>query len=627
MESVVGTVKTRNVGFSTEMDRMKREMFYKQADGLTEDKSDALKYYSGFLGTEVTSHSTIDDNANLVDSSIISYYNEAPKALLKKAALDYIKDNLGAQHYTAVQEGYIYVNDLTKWFSPYCYAFDLHNLVYNGMPFIHGIKINPPKHTGSFVDLLIQTTAYLSNSIAGAVSYPNLFVYMDWFLRKEYGETYTELAGMEGRCEIEQLFQKMIYSFNFPFRSNQSSFTNLSIYDKYFLADLFGQVIYPDGTSINLDSVDKLQKWFANYFVKQNIDDQVFTFPVMTASMYAKDNKIQDIDFLDWLSEVNSKRGTFNIFSGELGVAASCCRLLNDTKVFTSSLGTPSVSIGSTRVGVLNLPLISLESNNETEFFVNLKKVYDMTIDILVAHRRMLEEAVAKGKHPLYTTGWMDLKRQFCTVGFVGLYECIASLDKDMETEEGILLATKILNTINEWNKQSAELTGYMFNIEQVPAESLGITLANKTNFKAGSSYTVLSNQYLPLTNKADIIDRINVQGKLDKLTQGGGILHLNIEEEIKSPKQMRKLIEHAVKKGVIYFAVNYAINVCKECGKTSIGMVSKSLCCGADVLKFIRVVGYLRPIKSFSKGRAKEASERKFYTNKEVDDGSVPTT
>lgn len=614
MDTMVDSIKTKSVAFLSEADRLKREIFYKKTDGLTEDKLDALKYYDGFLGTNVTSHSTIDDNANLVDNSIISYYNEAPKALFKKAALDYIRNNIGTVHYNAVKEGYIYINDTTKFATSYCYAFDLQLLVFEGMPFVKGLKIKPPTKASSFIDLLIQTTAYISNSIAGAVSYPNLFIYLDYYLRKEYGEEYTLKTKGKGHTNIEQLFQKMIYSFNFPFRSNQSSFTNLSVYDKYFMKDLFEQVIYPDGSSVNLESVDRLQRWFAEYFVRQNIEDQVFTFPVITASMYATGGKIVDEEFLDWLCKVNVHRGTFNIFTGNLGVAASCCRLLSDTKVFTSSLGTPSVSIGSSRVGVLNLPMIANESNGKEDFYTRLKRTYDTDVDILVSHRKMLEKAIALKKHPLYSKGWMNEKRQFCTVGFVGLYECIKELGYDIVTKEGIDLASEILNTINAWNKESEKLTGYMFNVEQVPAESLGVTLANKTNFKCGTNYDILSNQYLPLTSEFSLVDRIKTQGKLDKLTQGGGILHLNIEEEITDPEVMKRLIKFAVKSGVIYFAINYSITVCEECGRTAVSTLDTSPCCGAPVLKFIRVVGYLRPIKQFSKPRASEATNRKFY-------------
>src|SRR5690606_7085527 len=162
------------------------------------------------------------------------------------------------------------------------------------------------------------------------------------------------------------------------------------------------------------------------YFITMNETIQPFTFPVITATMYAKDGEIQDQYFLDQISKLNIRRGTFNIYAGELGQLSSCCRLISDYSIFTSTFGTPSVSIGSSRVVALNLTLIAEESNKDrNKFFDNLKEYYNMAIDILVSHRQMLEEAIANGKHPLYSKGWMSLKRQFCTIGFVGMYEAV----------------------------------------------------------------------------------------------------------------------------------------------------------------------------------------------------------
>ena len=159
-----------------------------------------------------------------------------------------------------------------------------------------------------------------------------------------------------------------------------------------------------------------------------------------------------------------------------------------------------------------------------------------------------------------------------------------------------------------------------MFNLEQVPAESLGVTLANKTNFKFNTKYEILSNQYLPLSVNADIKDRIKVQGKLDKLTQGGGILHINLDETLTSAKQMKRLIEYSAKQGVIYQAINYGISRCTKCGENVVGIFKTSPCCDAQVEIWERIVGYLRPRSVWGKARQKEAGQRKRYKQNEVD-------
>lgn len=592
-----------------------------ELDGISNNDSDFLKYYNDFVNAGRLTEVSIDDNANVSDMSIISFYNEAPKALFKRAAMEHIKEHAGVEAYKAVLEGYLYPHDTTKWFSCYCWAFDLDKLVEDGIDFIPDLKIDAPKHATSFIDLVIQATAFISNNIAGAVSYPNLLVHLDKFLSKDFGSDYTKYReqGCKEKNDIEQMFQKLVYSFNYPFRSQQSSFTNLSIFDKYFAKDLFGN-------RLDYERFNKLQEWFCDYFIQMNETIQPFTFPVLTATMYEKDGEIQDKDFLTQISKQNIRRGTFNIYAGELGVLSSCCRLRNDSNIFTSALGTPSISIGSSRVVTLNMALIAEESKgNINTFNSRLRHYYNLACDILVSHRQMLEEAIKKGKHPLYSKNWMFLNRQFCTIGFVGLHEAIECLGKNIATEEGQDMAVSILQHMNEWNKHMSKFTGYMFNIEQVPAESAAISLAKKTNLKIKEDkYTILSNQYIPLTYDENLIDRVVTQGKLDNLTQGGGILHINMDSKIEDYKDMEGFIRYVVRERVKYFAINYMISVCSKCNTTYITNAEVSPCCNAKLDKHIRVVGFLRPIRSFSNARKNEALNRKFYSNEETIGGKL---
>ena len=597
-----------------EITKFEKEIALKEIDGVTDSKLDLNLFYENFMETDTTSHSTVDENANVTDNSIISYYIEAPKALYKKAAMDWIKDNVGSRHHKAIKEGFLYINDLGQFFKPYCYAFDSVNYVLKGIDFVP-LTIRPPKHASTYIDLHVQGTATISNMIAGGISYPSLLVYLDWYLRNEMGEVYSKTK--KAVKYIEQIFQSMIYGFNYSFRGSQSAFVTMSIYDKYFMEDLFKDTVYPDGTKANLDSIDYLQKWFAEYFIELNNTDQPMTFPVLTVAMVKEDGVVKDQEFLTWVAKNNLTSGIFNIYAGELGNLSSCCRLRNDSKVFTNMLGTPSLSIGSTRVATLNLPQIVEEAKSFSGFITLMQDYYAKSIEILMAHRNELSRAIKMGKHPLYTKGWISLQRQFCTIGYIGMYEAVVRAIEKFELTEGFEeLAKTILSRLNNWNEASTLVHGCMFNVEQIPGESAGVSLAKKTNFLYKTDYTIFSNQYTPLVKSEDILKRIETHGKLDALNGGGAILHLNIEEQIVDTEVMKKLIEYTVSTGVIYFAVNYNIAVCDECRKIHIGKFDKTPCCMATATNYLRIVGYLRPVTSWAKARQVEYTDRQFYNN-----------
>jgi ribonucleoside-triphosphate reductase len=173
---------------------------------------------------------------------------------------------------TKIIDGSIFVNDLHNILTGYCYAFDLSMLVTSGIEFYdNGIPITKPKRSDSFIDLVIQSTSYISNQITGAVSYPNFFMFLDWYYRNELGKTYMNRIKnnptkyTKKRKNILNQFKNLIYSLNWPFRGIESSFTNLSVLDKGFVKNLLGDYVFPDGSKLGeyeINSMIELSKMF-----------------------------------------------------------------------------------------------------------------------------------------------------------------------------------------------------------------------------------------------------------------------------------------------------------------------------------------------------------------------------
>lgn len=594
-------------------------------DGIGQDKLDINQFAKDFFNTNIISNISSDGNANVDDNSVLTFEHEFGKSLHKVNAYYHmwntmIKDsNIGIKRANKILElcinGSLKIHDNHMWMKPYCFSFSLDGLVTKGLPFISKVKIGPPKHFKSFINLLAQLTAFISNQIAGAAAFPDLFIYMDWYARKEYGEQYHNNEVV--MSTIKEELQSMVFSWNFPFRGSQSAFVNVNLYDDYFLKDLFTSTIYPDMSTPNFDSIKKLQEFYMKWFVNES-KQQTFTFPVNTATFYKNDQgEIMDTAFLDLVSELNCVNGTFNIFTGPLGVLSSCCRLRNDTrdaKEYMNSFGAGGTSIGSHRVVTVNLPHIGYESEDDADYMKRLEYNVRAAQDILDVHRKIITDNINRGKLPLYTHGFMNLNRQFSTIGFIGINEACQLQGYDIMDEQGSKFARGILDKINKLNSDRTAVDGFIRNVEQIPGESAAVSLAKKdallfTNHK----FTMYGNQYIPLWKNVDIEDRINAQGMFDSMCGGGAICHINCTDSLEA-SQMKTLIVSAAKKGCIYYAVNMAQCRCKSCGKLFIGKFEKSPCHDAEVHKYLRVVGFLTQVENWIPERREEYKIRQFY-------------
>ena len=489
------------------------------------------------------------------------------------------------------------------------------------------------KRSDSFVALLIQSTAFISNQIMGACSYPDCFVAWDWFLRNEHGQDYMKRvrAGEDeaAKKKILDQFQNLIYSFNFPFRSCQSAFTNLSVMDKGYMKSLFGDYWLPDGTLADLDSSQELSKLFFEYFNEINGKEGMFTFPVMTLSLSLDpEGNYIDPDFKKWISKYNCQKSFSNVFIGEPDIYSSCCRLSNNIKKagglgFQNSFGVGGLSLGSHRVAGLNLARISLlEKDNENI----LEEDIEMLHKILYAHRKLLKEKISKGVMPLYTYEWISINRQYSTIGITACNQYVANKGLDIKTEEGINCIHRVLKTIEtkieEW--QAAETEEFcIYNLEAIPAESVAVRLAQSDRILGyNDKYEIYSNQYIDLMEDCPVYERFKVQGQLDQLTSGGNILHCNVDgEKPLTPEQYEKIIDLAKDCKVKYFGINYAYSECAKQHYT-IGKNKKCPICGEPIVEtWCRVVGFITPKSAFNPVRRDyEFDRRVFYESEEVE-------
>ncbi len=589
--------------------------------GIANKHLDVCDYGKNFFGNSASVASmSVDANGNVNGGkNIIQYNAERFKGyaklnsiyLIYKWVSDCFDIESAQEAVERLLNGDIFVNDLINFESPYCFAFDLRNLLTEGMNFFKGnFEIKAPTKSQSFINLLIQSIAYISNSITGAASFPDFFPILDWFYRKEMGDNYLEDS--ENVTHIMDQFQHLIYSLNYPFRGNQSAFTNMSVMDRGFLENLFENYTFPDFTTVDVESSLSLSKLFSEYYDEINGTEGIFTFPVLTHALSLdENNEYIDPETVKWSADTNALKGLSNIFQSEPSAFSSCCRLVNryEKSEYQNSFGVGGLSIGSHRVAGINLPRMA-KTGEFKESLESVKK-------ILVAHRRLMESNIDKGIMPLYDAGWIHLSRQNSTIGIIGAYEYVKNKGKDIKTEEGQAELLEVMDYINdkieEWTK---EFDGSRWNIEQIPGEGMAVRLAaiDKMMGYNDDEYKLYSNQYLPLIEEATFVDRLKIQGVFDSKTSGGAICHINyFDTKPMDGDQLLSIMDTARKLNTVYFARNDIFNRCEN-GHFSTGRIDACPICSSDKIeKFTRVVGFLTPVDAWTDVRRDwEFDERK---------------
>lgn len=603
-------------------------------------------------GAATADHS-IDPNANVTGRDVITFNYEVPKPLMKlnslfnlwKAIRECSDTDTANTAIEAELAGIIYINDSWDIGRPYCFNYSTLDIALEGLKMGGRLNIVPPKSLSTLLRQIEQFTVYAANSTLGATGLADMLLvasrYVDMILEGPPDQRYyfdNHVCVGTNRQQVwdyvRECLTSLIYTLNWEFRGNQSPFTNVSIYDTAFLEKLLPYYVI-NGATPKLATVQAVQEVFLDCF-NEVLSRDPATFPVVTACFsLAHDEQggkhIADKAFLRMVAAKNLKYGFINFYIGETSTLSSCCRLrsnINDLG-YVNSFGAGSTKIGSLGVCTLNLPALAREANEDTaeenrqaalaamcEHLVGAVRLASL---VNLAKRNFIKDRIERGSLPLYTLGFMDLSKQYSTCGFTGLYEALNILGFDILEHTGLEAAKRILGVINAVNDLQTKLLGIPHNMEQVPGESSSVKLAKKDSAQGSNpeGYPLYSNQFIPLWEEGvDLLDRIRIQGELDSYCTGGAICHLNVGDTIEKVETMEALVLHAAASGVVYFAVNYAINKCVN-GHMTVGKdASKCPVCGAEITDtFTRVVGFLTNTKHWNAARREhDWPNRRFY-------------
>lgn len=593
----------------------------------TQEIDRKIEFINGYIQSEnAATASKYDPNANVETKNIATLEAELFKDVTiqinRKLMFDRISklfnDDLAKEYLRQIESHEIYVHDETS-LKPYCASISLYPLLLNGLKNLGGESL-PPQHIESFCGIFINAVFAISSQFAGAIATVEFLMYFDHFARKDHGENYL----IEQKILINNLFQQVVYSLNQPAaaRGYQSVFWNISIYDENYFNALFSDFVFPTGERPNWKSVEALQRHFMNWFNFER-KKSVLTFPVITAAMLTNDEAPIDSDFENFCAEQLSLGNSFFIYlSKNPDSLASCCRLRNEIfdNTFSYSLGAGGVSTGSINV-------ITINFNRLVQQKIDLKEQVIKIHKYQVAFRSLIEDFYNNNLLPAYNSGFISLKKQFLTIGINGMVEAAEALQIIPDNNpEYLNFVTQQLKIVYEANRSAHKEYGYMFNTEFVPAENLGVKNAKWDKSDGLIVYRECYNSYFyPVENEEiNIADKFILHGKeATQYLDGGSALHLNLAENL-TQKNFINIIRVATKVGCQYFCTNVMSTICNDCffiDKRTLTQCSK--CKGKNVDHATRVIGYLKRIKSFSKGRQEEHAKRfyhleKGYLNKE---------
>ena len=521
--------------------------------------------------------------------------------------------------------------------APYCAGWDLYDFLVKGFGGVSGkIECRPPKHFRTALGQLVNVLFTLQGETAGANAVSNFDTLLAPFIR------YDNL----NYKQVKQAMQEFLYNCMVPTRVGfQTPFLNVSLDIKppSFLAKqpvIIGGEVQNETYGEFQQEIDMFLKAFYEGLMDGDASGRPFTFPIPTVSI----TKDFDWDNPNLISmwEATAKYG-INYFSNFIhsdmnpeDFRSMCCRLrLSNKELYMRGGGLfgSQPLTGSIGVCTVNLPRIGYLSKTKTEFFSKLEHLMDLAKESLEIKRKALEDFMGKGLFPYsrhYLEGVKKMRdsyfgNHFSTIGICGMNEALLNfLEEDITTPKGRKFAIEILDFMREKMIHFQEETGNLYNLEATPAEGTSYRQAKTDKEKypdiitAGTAevpYYTNSSQ-LPVGFTEDIFEALGLQDDLQKKYTGGTVLHLFLGEKISDPNMAKNLVKKIFEKySLPYITLTPTFSICPTHGYLSGEHFECPQCTVKQPCEvYSRVVGYIRPVQQWHKGKRQEYGDRKEF-------------
>ena len=617
-------------------------MLYRQAHTEDRETLSKMQFLAEYCeSVNAATGSKYDSNANVEHKNIATLIGELPKSnfirLNRRLLTERIKrmygKELANEYVEKLTHHFIYKNDETS-LANYCASITMYPWLIGGTKAIGG-NSTAPTNLKSFCGGFINMVFMVSSMLSGACATPEFLMYMNYFIGLEYGKEYWKHADEQADLSLKKrtldkiitdYFEQIVYSLNQPTgaRNYQSVFWNIAYYDRYYFESIFGDFYFPDGSKPDWEGLSWLQKRFMKWFNKERTRTML-TFPVETmALLTTPEGEPMDEEWGDFTAEMYSEgHSFFTYMSDNADSLSSCCRLRNEItdNGFSYTLGAGGVSTGSKSVLTINLNrCIQYAVNNNMDYLEYLEQIIDLCHKVQLAYNENLKELQSHGMLPLFDAGYINISRQYLTIGINGLVEAAEFMGlKITPNDDYKNFVQGILGLIEKYNKKY-HTKEVMFNCEMIPAENVGVKHAKWDRedgyFVPRDCYN--SYFYIVEDDSLTVIDKFKLHGApyIEHLT-GGSALHMNLEEHL-SKQQYAQLLRVAAKEGCNYFTFNIPNTVCNDCGHIDKRYLKECPHCHSKNIDYMtRIIGYLKRVSNFSKPRQEEASRRHYAQGK----------
>ena len=615
-------------------------MLYRQQHTEDRETLEKMMFLSEYMESmNAATGSKYDANANVEHKNIATLIGELPKSnfirLNRRLLTERIKKMYGKrladEYIDLLTHHFIYKNDETS-LANYCASITMYPWLIGGTVAIGG-NSTAPTNLKSFAGGFVNMVFMVSSMLSGACATPEFLMYMNYFIGKEYGKDYWQHPDQQADLSLKKrtidkiitdYFEQIVYTLNQPTgaRNYQAVFWNIAYYDRYYFESIFGDFYFPDGSKPDWDGLSWLQKRFMKWFNKERTKT-LLTFPVETMALLTDENgDCKDPEWGEFTAEMYSEgHSFFTYMSDNADSLSSCCRLRNEItdNGFSYTLGAGGVSTGSKSVLTINLNrCVQYAVNHKIDYLEYLGGIIDLCHKVQTAYNENLKELQAHGMLPLFDAGYINISRQYLTIGINGLVEAAEFMGlKITPNDDYQHFVQGILGLIEKYNQQyrTKEL---MFNCEMIPAENVGVKHAKWDRedgyFVPRDCYN--SYFYVVEDDSLSVIDKFKLHGRpyIEHLT-GGSALHMNLDEHL-SKQQYLQLLKVAAKEGCNYFTFNIPNTICNECGTIDKRYLKECPHCHSHNVDYMtRIIGYLKRVSNFSQPRQEEAS-RRYYAH-----------
>jgi len=625
-------------------DVAKSFMLYRQRHSEDRETMEKMKFLADYCdAANAATGSKYDANANVEHKNIATLIGELPKSnfirLNRRLLTDRIKQMYGKElsnrYVDLLTHHFIYKNDETS-LANYCASITMYPWLLNGTTPIGG-NSTAPTNLKSFCGGFINMVFMVSSMLSGACATPEFLMYLNYFIGKDYGTDYYQHAdevvdlSLKKRTldkVITDCFEQIVYSLNQPTgaRNYQAVFWNIAYYDKPYFESLFGEFRFPDNTAPDWEGLKWLQKRFMRWFNAERTK-AVLTFPVETMALLSDGKgEMADPEMASFTAEMYAAgHSFFTYMSDNADSLSSCCRLRNEItdNGFSYTLGAGGVSTGSKSVLTINLNrCIQYAVNNGKDYKEFLTDIIDVCHKVQLAYNENLKDLQSHGMLPLFDAGYINMSRQYLTIGVNGLVEAAEFMGLTINDNEAYRnFVQTVLGLVEKKNKEY-RTKEVMFNCEMIPAENVGVKHAKWDRedgyFVPRDCYN--SYFYIVEDQSISVLEKFRLHGApyIEHLT-GGSALHVNLEEHL-SQEQYMQLLHVAAQEGCNYFTFNIPNTICNDCGHIDKRYLHECPVCHSKNVDYMtRIIGYLKRVSNFSEPRQEEAARRHYSVSKEV--------